>query len=293
MIRCLLPLVFLVGCGQVSGKPVPMERGAGHPFVEVEIDEVGVRCMVDTGADVLYVVPWLAPQQPEGVLFYVDRIDYGPVTQHNVPTVVLDQERFNEIGRTVPGQVDCLLGFTVLPETGIIDYAAQTLWSGPSPLWEPENTVERMEMDTVLVWPFPMGRATFGDAEPVTALLNTSSPFSVLRPWVFDTLSDPPGKTPASVVTEEGTIEAYFADLPISVKEEPGVTVEVLVYDSPELDYLEDALFIDLDAVLGVEYLLQHALYWDQFRDELILYRYSREIRDELMAEYEEHLENP
>jgi len=293
MIYRLLPLLLFVGCVEISGKAIPMERGAGHGFVDVEIEGVRVRCMVDTGADVLYVVPWLVPDAREGQLFYLDKIHYGPVTQRDVPTVVLDQEIFNAIGRRVPGQVDCLLGFTILPESGVIDFASETLWSMPSPRWEPEDTVERIDIVPVMVWPFPMGRATFGGGTEVTSLLNTSALLPVLRTWVFDELVDPPPTTPASVVTEDGTIEAHLTDLPISMRGEAGVTVEVLVYDSPELDFLEEALFTELDAVIGAEYLLQHAFSWDRLRGELTLFPYSSEVRTALLAEYDEQLENP
>jgi len=270
-----------------------MEVGAGHPFVEVEVDGVRVRCMVDTGADILYVVPWLATDHLEGQLFYVDRVDYGPNTVRNVPTVVLDQEVFNEIGRRVPGQVDCLLGFTVLPPSGIIDYASETLWAGPSPRWEPEDAAERIEVDTVLMWPFPLGHATFGGGTEINALFNTSAILPILRTWVFDELPDPPPTTPASVIGPDGTIAARFADLPIAIGDEPGLTVEVLVYDSPDLDYLEDALLVDMDAVIGAEYLLQHALFYDRTRGALTLYRYPADVRADLLADYQEQIENP
>lgn len=259
----------LVGCG--VGEPelasVALERVAGvHALAEVEVDGEAWRCLVDTGADALYL-RWPGGQVGapiEGVTARVGGLE--------VPSEVLvaaDEAFLDALASAVGvSTLPCVLGTPGWPAEVLgFDWQADRVWLGETVV-EVEAAIGQPRLASVpliTAEPVPVGEVGLPGGASLLALFDTGASELVLCDAAYGRLTDPPPLTPGTAVTADGELTVGFGVLErVTVGALRFEQVPVAVFDVPQLAVLRQVVGVQVEGVLGADLLTRHAWVLDR-----------------------------
>jgi predicted aspartyl protease len=235
-------------------------------LVDVTLDGVTVPCLVDTGADAVFVLEDTVAAGAPGELLAVDVLEIGGVTSSD-PLVAVAEPDFlaalaEVVGLSAP--LACVLGYRGWPTAVVLlDWDAERVWLGDDWSSLPERGPPEAELYLSFGDPVPLAYAGIeGELEPLSLLDTGAGPVVLTQAW-YDRLSQPPALEAGTAATADGVLSVGLGTLgEVSLGGVVHEDVALAVFDVPQLEVFEDIMGVEIGAIVGADVLTRQAMGW-------------------------------
>lgn len=266
-----VPLVA-IGCAPRHGEWVSFERVTGLMVVEVEVEGVPARCLLDTGSIGTILSTSFGPLETE--------VDVGGFPLGVVAGASEEGDALLASLEPTLGPLDGLLGWDTFQQVALtVDPAAGGLRvSAPghrASRVDDEDLGDPVVVD-LLRGPLPIVEAEVHGVATELAV-DTGASSAMITPALLDGLPDPPETGPVRVVTVDGVVTARTGSLDrLEVGDWVESDVDFVSFDSLQLEVLDDAGY-DVEGLVGESSLVRGVFTLDGGRGELTFRAYDDE----------------
>ncbi len=286
----VIPAVALLGAACNAPLPPsfhqqPADLVRGVPIVDVEINGIPSRCVIDTGNSSFFVspsfggTPWNGFTDP--VLFDINSLILA-AWEFQGQAVTAQQSFFDEWEAELGQPIDCWLGNGVVGNTRFtIDYANGLIELADEqerPMRAPDTVDEEILIEAVYDEFLLVGSVNLAGRFDANLLFDSGASVVSLGPDAYEDLDEPP-------VTEIDGIP--YGTLPSVTAGSDGRIDEVafLTWDDPQFEQLSDIVGRQVDGSLGASFLAGFQVTWDFPYGVVRLRAYDPEVQQQVLED--------